>query len=156
MKKLGEWGTTVYVYDAFGELAAEYSSTTTRTAPCQTCYLSYDHLGSVRVVTDQGGAVVGQHDYLPFGEELASGQAGRNNQFGATDGVYQKFTGQERDQETGLDYFQARYYGAALGRFSCVNQRSLIKAQHNVHKIQHPLLGLLSFALHRVSLTCPA
>ena len=28
------------------------------------------------------------------------------------------FTGKERDQETGLDYFEARYYGSALGRFT--------------------------------------
>ena len=30
----------------------------------------------------------------------------------------QKFTGQERDAETGLDFFQARYFSAALGRFN--------------------------------------
>jgi len=30
---------------------------------------------------------------------------------------FQKFTGKERDSESGLDYFGARYYGAALGRF---------------------------------------
>lgn len=30
----------------------------------------------------------------------------------------QKFTGKERDSESGLDYFGARYYGSALGRFS--------------------------------------
>jgi RHS repeat-associated protein len=29
----------------------------------------------------------------------------------------QKFTGQERDTESGLDFFQARYYGGAHGRF---------------------------------------
>ncbi len=29
-----------------------------------------------------------------------------------------KFTGKERDQESGLDYFGARYYGSALGRFT--------------------------------------
>jgi hypothetical protein len=28
-----------------------------------------------------------------------------------------KFTGQERDAETGLDFFQARYHGSAQGRF---------------------------------------
>jgi RHS repeat-associated protein len=32
--------------------------------------------------------------------------------------VNQKFTGQERDAETGLDYFHARYFSAALGRFN--------------------------------------
>ena len=29
-----------------------------------------------------------------------------------------QFTGKERDAESGLDYFGARYYGSALGRFS--------------------------------------
>jgi len=28
-----------------------------------------------------------------------------------------KFTGKERDAETGLDYFGARYYGSSIGRF---------------------------------------
>ncbi|MBV9679806.1 MAG: hypothetical protein JO185_25960, partial [Acidobacteriaceae bacterium] len=74
-----------------------------------------DHLGSVRLVTDQTGSVIARHDYLPFGEELTAGQAGRDASFGAPDGVSQKFTGQERDQETGLDFFQSRYYGAAFG-----------------------------------------
>jgi RHS repeat-associated protein len=32
--------------------------------------------------------------------------------------VNQKFTGKERDSESGLDYFGARYYGSALGRFT--------------------------------------
>jgi RHS repeat-associated protein len=34
------------------------------------------------------------------------------------DNLNQKFTGKERDQESGLDYFGARYYGSALGRFT--------------------------------------
>ena len=29
----------------------------------------------------------------------------------------QRFTGQERDTETGLDFFQARYMASGLGRF---------------------------------------
>jgi RHS repeat-associated protein len=29
-----------------------------------------------------------------------------------------EFTGKERDSESGLDYFGARYYGSALGRFT--------------------------------------
>ncbi len=33
----------------------------------------------------------------------------------------QKFTGKERDAETGLDYFGARYYSGAQGRFTSVD-----------------------------------
>lgn len=112
-------GTTVYVYDGLGQLAAEYNSAITPSAPCRTCYLSWDHLGSIRFVTDQNGNWVAWHDYLPFGEELPANTAGRNGSWGAGgDNVNQKFTGQMRDQETGMDYFSARYYGAALGRFT--------------------------------------
>jgi RHS repeat-associated protein len=80
--------------------------------------LSYDHLGSVRLVTDQNANVVARHDYLPFGEEIPANTAGRNSQWGLTADVEQKFTGQIRDNETGMDYFNARYFTGALGRFN--------------------------------------
>ncbi len=106
---------TVYVYDAMGRLAAEYS-TGAATSPCATCYLSTDHLGSTRLVVDQNGNVVARHDFLPFGEEVT---VGRNGQWGAgNDTISQRFTAKERDAESGLDYFGARYYGSALGRFT--------------------------------------
>jgi RHS repeat-associated protein len=38
--------------------------------------------------------------------------------YGAVDGIRQKFTSQERDNETGLDYMHARYFASAQGRFS--------------------------------------
>jgi RHS repeat-associated protein len=74
----------------------------------------------VRLVTDGSGNVVSRHDYLPFGEEITGGYAGRTAAlgFGGSEGVTQRFTGKERDQESGLDYFGARYYGSALGRFT--------------------------------------
>jgi RHS repeat-associated protein len=98
----------VYAYDVQGRLAAEYS-TASSTSPCTTCYLSADQLGSTRLVTDFSGSVVGRHDYLPFGEEVSPN---------TLDNISQKFTGQMRDAETGMDFFHARYFGAALGRFT--------------------------------------
>lgn len=108
---------TIYVYDAFGQFAAEYSTATTA-APCATCFLSYDHLGSVRIVTDQNGVVVARHDYLPFGEEIPANMVGRDSNWGSTADVDTKFTGQIRDITTGLDFFNARYFGSTLGRFT--------------------------------------
>jgi RHS repeat-associated protein len=107
----------VFVYDVFGQMAAEYSLGA-QSLPCTTCYIATDHLGSTRMVTDQNANVVGRHDYLPFGEEIAANTGGRNGLFGTQDFVNQKFTGQERDSETGLDFFQARYFSGALGRFN--------------------------------------
>jgi RHS repeat-associated protein len=36
-----------------------------------------------------------------------------------------RFTGKERDSETGLDYFGARYYGSAMGRFTSPDPKML-------------------------------
>ena len=73
--------TTTFVYDAFGQMVADYG-TPVPSPPCTTCYLSLDHLGSTRMITDQFGNVVARHDYAPFGDELTSGFAGRGH-FGA-------------------------------------------------------------------------
>ena len=62
VEKTGPNGTTVYVYDASGLLKSEYS-TAANNSPCSTCYLSWDHLGSVRMVTDQNANAVARHDY---------------------------------------------------------------------------------------------
>jgi len=55
---------------------------------------------------------------MPFATEIPAGYDARTSTWGATDDVNQKFTGKERDAEIGLDYFGARYYGSALGRFT--------------------------------------
>ena len=73
------------------------------------------------VLADENANLIARHDYIPFGEEIPGGIAGRSGQFGASDNVTQKFTGKERDTETSLDYFGARYYGAGLGRFMSVD-----------------------------------
>lgn len=84
-------------------------------------WLVPDHLGTPRIVLDQTGSLAGvkRHDYLPFGEELFAGTGGRALEHGyAADGVRQQFTSKERDTETGLDYFLARYYSNTQGRFT--------------------------------------
>ncbi len=87
-------------------------------------WLVADHLGTPRMVIDQTGsaASVKRHDYLPFGEELLAGQGGRTTSQGYTgDNIRQKFTSKERDNETGMDYFGARYYASSHGRFTSVD-----------------------------------
>jgi RHS repeat-associated protein len=76
-------------------------------------------------VTDTSASVVKRYDYAPFGEEILAGNDGRTAAMGyqtATDGVNPRFTGKERDAETGLDYFGARYYSGAQGRFTSPDQ----------------------------------
>jgi RHS repeat-associated protein len=50
-----------------------------------------------------------RHDFLPFGDELAPQVPPRDRRL---------FTGQERDFETGLDYFHSRRLRVDLGRFT--------------------------------------
>jgi hypothetical protein len=78
-------------------------------------WLVADQLGTPRMIFDKTGWLenVKRHDYLPFGEELAVGQGLRTTGLGYSgDTVRQKFTLKERDIETGLDYFLARYFAS--------------------------------------------
>ncbi len=67
-----------------------------------------DALGSVRVVFDANGTILGRMDYGPFGEELS----------GATGLPDRRFAGLFRDGEAGLDAAGARSYQVRTGRFS--------------------------------------
>ncbi|HEX6189813.1 MAG TPA: RHS repeat-associated core domain-containing protein, partial [Pyrinomonadaceae bacterium] len=102
-----------YVYGAKGLIATIEPANGTR-------YTTADHLGSPRVVTNSSAGVVSRHDYMPFGIEIGVTVGGRTAGmgYGATDNVRQKFTQKERDNETGLDYFLARYYSSSQGRFT--------------------------------------
>jgi RHS repeat-associated protein len=86
-------------------------------APTQVVeYYHLDLLGSVRAVTNEQGVVIARHDFMPFGEEIAP-------QYPPTE--RKLFTGQERDFETGLDYFNARQYRPDLGQFTAPDPMSL-------------------------------
>ena len=71
-------------------------------------YYHSDHLGSASWITDDQGQAVQYIHYMPYGELWTSEQAfNYEERF--------KFTGKERDTETGYDYFGARYYLSLLG-----------------------------------------
>jgi RHS repeat-associated protein len=80
-------------------------------APVTVEYYHLDAVGSVRVVSDKNGAEVRSYAYRPFGEG--------DGTTGATDAL--RFSSKERDAETGLDYFGARYYASRTGRFTTVD-----------------------------------
>jgi len=76
-------------------------------------YYHTDAIGSVRAITDATGAVIGRYDYLPFGELWPS--------VPPAPAEVRQFGGKERDDETGLDYFGARYHSSNIGRFTTVD-----------------------------------
>jgi RHS repeat-associated protein len=75
-------------------------------------FIHTDHLGSPRLITDVAGAHLAKQKHLPFGEEL---------QLSGTSGNTHKFTGHERDVETGNDYMHARYFDSRSLRFGAVD-----------------------------------
>jgi RHS repeat-associated protein len=66
-----------------------------------------DHLGSSHLVIDDTGAWVKREEYLPYGE----------TSFGSFARKRYRFTGKERDVESRLCYYGARYYAVWLGRW---------------------------------------
>ncbi|MYH17775.1 MAG: RHS repeat-associated core domain-containing protein [Gemmatimonadetes bacterium] len=71
-------------------------------------YYLADHLGSTRSLVDGEGTVTAAYDYWPYGKVLASSGTGS---------THFRFTGHERDAESGLDYMLKRNYAYDVGRF---------------------------------------
>jgi RHS repeat-associated protein len=80
--------------------------------PETTVYYHGDHLGSSRFLSSYNGTPMWEATYLPYGQEWNGPSGG-----GPVSPNHYKFTGKERDGESGLDYFGARYYASAQGRF---------------------------------------
>ncbi len=75
-------------------------------------YYHQDYLNSSNIIADAAGNVLEEIAYYPFGET--------RRHYRADDRVQESpylFSQKERDKETGLHYFGARYLAASLGRF---------------------------------------
>lgn len=76
-----------------------------------------NHLGSASLELDAAGAVIGYEEYHPFG----------TTSFRAADASAEvsprryRYTGKERDDETGLYYHGARYYAPWLARWMSID-----------------------------------
>jgi RHS repeat-associated protein len=123
VKKTTTSETTIFVYNAGGEIVAEYSTVQANNPTVS--YTATDPLGSPRVITDKSGNVISRRDFMPFGEELnaniATNRLDTQKYNGGEDNVRKRFTGYEKDQETGLDFAEARYYNNRFGRFTAVD-----------------------------------
>ncbi|SMQ78428.1 RHS repeat-associated core domain-containing protein [Bacillus sp. OV166] len=75
-----------------------------------------NHLGSVNLELDENAAVITYEEYTPYGSTAYC--AGRS--VAEVSLKRYRYTGKERDEESGLYYHGARYYGPWLGRWmSC-------------------------------------
>ena len=81
-------------------------------------YYHPDHLGSASVVADAEGNPIEEIAYYPFGTTRNQWQA--ESAAETVPNPY-SYAQKERDDETGLHYFDARYLDAPLGRFNRVD-----------------------------------
>lgn len=85
-----------------------------RTTPIQTIrYQLNNHLGSSSLELDQNAETISYEEYHPFG---TTAYQAKNASIKAAAKRY-RYTGMERDEETGLEYHSARYYLPWLGRW---------------------------------------
>jgi RHS repeat-associated protein len=75
------------------------------------CYYHPDHLGSAVCITDSQGRPVETANFYPFGAPRT-----QDRSYSRTESY--QFTQKERDQETGLHYFESRFLDSTLGRFT--------------------------------------
>jgi RHS repeat-associated protein len=66
-----------------------------------------DHLGNSNLVADSAGAFVNREEFTPYGE----------TSFGSFSRKRYRFTGKERDEESGLSYHSARYYASSFAKW---------------------------------------
>jgi RHS repeat-associated protein len=76
-----------------------------------TKYILSDHLGSSNVILETSGAVYNREEYYPFGE----------TSFGAFGKKRYRYVGKEKDEESGLYYYGARYFQPWSCRFISVD-----------------------------------
>lgn len=112
---------THFVYDDAGRLIGEYDATgaliqetvwlgdlpVITVRPTGVFYVSPDHLGAPRQITNAGQQVVWRWDHDPFGNGAPTGSLTYNL----------RFPGQYYDAETGLHYNYFRDYDPKLGRY---------------------------------------
>jgi RHS repeat-associated protein len=122
--KDGPAGTVLYVSDAFEVRDTEATKwltigserllrVTTENSAREVSFYLQDHLGTSAIVLDAADSEPRvSSTSLPYGATEAEvvSDAGFEAEY--------EFTGKERDEETGLDYFGARYYAANLGRWA--------------------------------------
>ena len=118
--------------DLSGNLAYEYiffggKRIARRDSSNNVVYYVADHLGTSRVVISSTGAILDQSDFYPFGGERI---------ITASSGNTYKFTSKERDSESNLDNFGARYDSSILGRFMSSDPLSLVALPGDAHNPQ--------------------
>jgi RHS repeat-associated protein len=85
-----------------------------------------DRLGSIDTLTDKDGVVVDKRTFDSFGRVLWETNPLVQFRYG--------YTGRERDLESGLEYYRARYYDSNVGRFISVDPMGFGAGDTNLYR----------------------
>ena len=123
IQKSGPSSTTNYLYDGVnlleevdnsGNVIGRYTQSSLVDEPLSmlrsgvTSFYENDAIGSITSLTSSAGTIANTYSYDAYGKSIAS--------TGTLTNPFQ-YTAREFDQETGLQYFRARYYESSTGRF---------------------------------------
>jgi RHS repeat-associated protein len=111
--------TTVHISDDTGRIAMlEVRTVGSDSAPASLQrYIYSNHLQSASLELDENADIISYEEYHPFGTTAYSAS---NTAINAIAKRY-RYTGKERDEETGLYYHGARYYIPWLARWTAID-----------------------------------
>ncbi|WP_187345732.1 RHS repeat-associated core domain-containing protein [Sorangium cellulosum] len=117
---------TLHVMDGARRVAMVETKTVDTSGPFTVTprvrYQLDNHLGSASLEVDGAGLVIGYEEYHPYGTtsywSAASGIEVSQRRY--------RYTGKEKDEETGLYYHGARYYAPWLGRWTSADPAGMI------------------------------
>ncbi|MCY0993949.1 RHS repeat-associated core domain-containing protein [Nannocystis sp. ILAH1] len=113
---------TLHVHDDHGRVCLIETKTVDAGAPVVTPaniarYQYSNHLGTANLELDEDAEVISYEEFHPYG---TSSYRAANNAIEVSAKRY-RYTGQERDEETGLAYHGARYYAPWLARWTAAD-----------------------------------
>ncbi|WP_441291587.1 SpvB/TcaC N-terminal domain-containing protein [Sorangium sp. KYC3313] len=117
---------TLHVMDSARRVAMVETKTVDTSGPFTVTprvrYQLDNHLGSASLEVDGAGLVIGYEEYHPYGTTAywaaASGIEVSQRRY--------RYTGKEKDEETGLYYHGARYYAPWLGRWTSADPAGMV------------------------------
>jgi RHS repeat-associated protein len=110
-----------------------------------------NHLGSALLEVDETGSVISYEEYHPYGTTAyRSGRSGVE-----VSAKRYRYTGKERDEETGLYYHGARYYACWLGRWTAADPAGMVDGANLYAYVRGSPVGLVDPSGRESTLTVP-
>jgi RHS repeat-associated protein len=113
---------TLHVMDDKERIALVETRTDTPAPEQLIRYQFGSHLGSTTLEVDEVGKIISYEEYYPYGstsyQAVRSGVEVNSKRF--------RYTGKERDDETGFTYHRARYYAPWLGRWTSADPAGMV------------------------------